>query len=100
MLRKVYVPICKQGEWRRRHDREIRNPFKGGDITKEIKSRRWAGQILKKGWVGCELKEVLKRGRPLQRWWNQVKTDLEKVGAREEDAEDRSRWGSGGCHMG
>ncbi|KAG8228934.1 hypothetical protein J437_LFUL007326 [Ladona fulva] len=30
------------------------------------------------------------RGRPRERWWNQVKTDSEKVGAAEEDAEDRS----------
>ncbi|KAG8258867.1 pre-rRNA processing protein [Homalodisca vitripennis] len=34
------------------------------------------------------------RGRPKVRWWNQVKADMEKVGASEEDAEDRSRWRS------
>ncbi|KAG8243835.1 hypothetical protein J6590_037002 [Homalodisca vitripennis] len=28
------------------------------------------------------------------RWWNQVKADMEKMGASEEDAEDRSRWRS------
>ncbi|KAG8290776.1 hypothetical protein J6590_076466 [Homalodisca vitripennis] len=34
------------------------------------------------------------RGRPKVRWWNQVKADMEKMGASEEDAEDRSRWRS------
>ncbi|KAG8260324.1 hypothetical protein J6590_099409 [Homalodisca vitripennis] len=34
------------------------------------------------------------RGRPKVRWWNQVKADMEMMGASEEDAEDRSRWRS------
>ncbi|KAG8237274.1 hypothetical protein J437_LFUL016416 [Ladona fulva] len=59
----------------------------GADIISEIKSRRirWAGHILRKE-EGCVLKDVLKRnpegrpprGRPRQKSWNQVKTNLEK----------------------
>jgi hypothetical protein len=32
------------------------------------------------------------RGRPKQRWWDQVRLDMQRVGATEEDSEDRSIW--------
>lgn len=101
ILRKIYGPTCEHGEWRRKHNREIRELYNNTDIISEIKCRRirWAGHVLRRG-EECRLKKVLKsnpegrrpRGRPKQKWWNQVKTDMERIGAVEEDAEDRLKW--------
>lgn len=101
VLRKIYGPTCEQGEWRRKHNREIRDLYNRPDIISEIKCRRirWAGHLLRRE-EEFRLKKVMKsnpegsrpRGRPKRRWWNQVRADMEKVGAAEEDAEDRIRW--------
>ena len=80
---------------------ELRELFKEPDVVCEFKWRRirWAGHVLRRE-ESSKLKKVIIRnpegrrpkGRPMQKWWNQVKADLERLGATEEDAEDRERW--------
>jgi hypothetical protein len=99
VLRKIYGPTYDQGEWIRKHNREIRDLYKDADIVSEVKSRRlrWAGHVLRRR-EESQLKRFSKNnpegrrpsGRPKQRWWDQVRLDMQRVGATEEDAEDRS----------
>jgi hypothetical protein len=81
--------------------REIRDLYNDADIVSEVKSRRlrWAGHVLRRK-EESQLKKVSKnnpeerqpRGRPKQRWWDQVRLDIQRVGATKEDSEDRSIW--------
>lgn len=101
VLRKIFGPILENGEWRRRHNIEIRNQYNDYDIIAQIKSRRlrWAGHVLRRD-RGKLLKEAGlgvpegKRplGRPKRRWWDGVKTDISSLGATTEEAEDRELW--------
>lgn len=101
VLRKIYGPVFEEGEWRRRHNRELRELYKEPDLVCEFKCRRvrWAGHILRRE-DDNHLKQVATRnpegrrprGRPRRKWWNQVLADLGKIGATEEDASDRGRW--------
>jgi hypothetical protein len=40
VLKKIYGPMYDQGEWRWKHNREIRDLYNSADIVSEIKSRR------------------------------------------------------------
>ena len=70
-------------------------------MSSEYKCRRirWAGHVLRRDQDNILRQVVIgnpegrrPRGRPRQKWWKQVRRDLERIGATEEDAEDRERW--------
>lgn len=48
--RKIYEPTFEQGDWRRRHNKEIRALYKNVNTIGELKCRklRWAGHVLRK----------------------------------------------------
>lgn len=103
ILRKIFGPVNDNGEWRIRHNEEIRNLYRDYDydITAHARVRRlrWAGHVLRRD-VGTLLKEVGEGqpngrrppGRPKRRWWDSVKTDIVRAGAEIEEAYDRERW--------
>jgi hypothetical protein len=101
ILRKIFGPVNEGGEWRKRHNRELRDLYREPDVVGEFKCRRirWAGHVLRRK-DDSNLNQVLKKnpegrrpvGRPRRKWWSQVRADMEKIGATEEDAENRERW--------
>jgi hypothetical protein len=105
ILRKIFGPtwdnsIC---QWRRRHNREIHENFKTTLIVNEMRATRlrWLGHVERME----ETRSVKKayrytptgkrpRGRPRQRWMDNVQRDLEQLGVLEwrEKARDRREW--------
>jgi hypothetical protein len=49
VLRRIYGPVCINGTWRTRSNRELESPYSRPDIVAEIKSRRIGnlGQVLR-----------------------------------------------------
>jgi hypothetical protein len=93
------------GEWRKLHNKELRDLYSSPSIHRIIKSRRmrWVGHIARMGEkrnahrlsVGKpEGKRTL--GRPRGRWVNNIRMDLGEVGWSDVDwiglAKDRNRW--------
>jgi hypothetical protein len=93
------------GEWRKLHNKELRDLYSSPSIIRIIKSRRmsWAGHVARMGekrnayrlLVGKpEGKRLL--GRPRLRWVNNIRMDLGEVGWGDVDwiglAQDRNRW--------
>ncbi|KAL1446132.1 hypothetical protein WDU94_005544 [Cyamophila willieti] len=101
VLRKIFGPICIDGNWRRRHNHEIRSMFKNPDIVGEIRSSRlrWIGHIMRKE-EDTTSRQVLQnipsgrrpRGRPRTRFWNQVMEDIQCMNISLDEIEDRHRW--------
>lgn len=105
ILRRIYGPCVDSatGEWRIRHNDELKNLFQRPDIITEItrKRLRWAGHAWRK--EGSFIKAVIegnpigKRplGRPRLRWEDRIKKDVKAVDPIvhwREVAEDRERW--------
>uniref|UniRef100_A0A1B6EST2 Uncharacterized protein n=1 Tax=Cuerna arida TaxID=1464854 RepID=A0A1B6EST2_9HEMI len=98
ILRIIYGPTQENGEWRKRHNRQIRDLYKDYDVLAHIKARRirWARHVLRRE-RGSLLKEISlgkpegkwPLGRPKKRWWDNITRDIVKVGAAAEEAEDR-----------
>lgn len=57
----MYGLTYDQGEWRRKHNKEICDPYNIGDISSEVRCRRLirAGHILRTG-EECPVKQFLK----------------------------------------
>lgn len=101
ILRKIFGPTFEKGEWRIKHNKEIRDLYKEPDIVGEIKSGRlrWIGHILRKDedsttsqvWMN-EPDGQRPRGRPKSRWKDRIKQDFRRLEIREEDAQDRVKW--------
>lgn len=101
ILRKIYGPTFEDGEWRIRHNAELRQLYTDPDIVAEVRGRRmrWAGHVLRKE-DDSLVKNVLLNnpegrrppGRPKLRWRDQVRKDLRRLGRREEEAMDREIW--------
>ena len=107
VLRRVFGPKRDEvtGEWRKLHNEEISDLYSLPNIVRVVKSRRmrWAGHVTRMG-QGRVVYRVLvgkpegKRplGRPRRRWEDNIKMDLQKVGAVSGDwmklAKDRDRW--------
>lgn len=101
ILRKVYGPICENGLWRIRKNKEIRTLFNEPDIVAKIRSRRlrWAGHVIRRDshnlikriWE-AELAGTRKRGRPRLRWKDQILKNMDELNANQNDALDRTLW--------
>ena len=91
VLRRVFGPKRDEvtGEWRRLHNKELRDLYSLPNIVRVVKSRRmrWVGHVARMG-EGIGVHRVLvgkpegKRplGRPRRRWEDNIKMDLREVG--------------------
>ena len=106
VLRGVFGPKRDEvtGEWRKLHNEELRDLYSLPNIVRVVKSRRmrWAEHVARMG-EGRGVHRVLvgkpegKRplGRSRRRWEDNIKMDLQEVGAGGdwmELAQDRDRW--------
>ena len=103
VLRKIYGPVCRGGEWRIRTNHEIQEMYGRADIVTEIKMRRlsWLGHMermseergVKKVYRGVPGGRRL-RGRPRKRWSDDVEEDLLRMGVRtwRRKAINREEW--------
>ena len=108
----VYLSVMKNmnrdgvtGEWRKLHNEELNDLYSSPSIVQVIKSRRmrWAGHVARME-EGRGVHKVLVRkpegkrplGRPIRRWEDNIKMDLEAVGRGCGDwmglAQNRDRW--------
>jgi hypothetical protein len=107
VLRRIFGPkrVKATGEWRKLHNKELRDLYSSPSIIRIIKSRRmgWAGHVARMGkkrkanrlWVGNpEGKRPLERPRCM--WVDNIRMDLGEVGWGDVDwislAQDRNRW--------
>jgi hypothetical protein len=107
VLRRILGPKRDEvtGEWRKLHNKELRDLYSSPSIIRIIKSRRlkWTGHLARMGekrnayrlLVGKpEGKKPL--GRPRRRWVYNITMDLGEVGWGDVDwiglAKDRNRW--------
>ncbi|KAL1446641.1 hypothetical protein WDU94_003506 [Cyamophila willieti] len=101
VLRKIYGPTLEDGNWRIKHNKEIRDLFNQPDIVSEVKRGRlrWMGHVIRREETS-NVKNIWKgrpegrrpRGRPKKRWWDEVKNDMDKINLTIEDATDRFKW--------
>ena len=108
ILRRIYGNVRDEatGEWRWRHNRELRDMSRLPPITSFVRSQRlrWAGHVARMADVTL-LRRVLDGvpegrrpiGRPRLRWADCIKQDLQLLGVANperwrEMAQDRRRW--------
>ena len=105
MLRRIFWTKrdAVTGEWRKLHNEELNDLYSSLNIVRVIKSRRmrWAGHVTRMEGRGVHKDLVGKPkgkrplGRPICRWENNIKMDLEEVGRGCGDwmelAQDRDR---------
>jgi hypothetical protein len=93
------------GKWRKLHNAELNDLYSLPNIVRVVKSRRmrWAGHMARMGEeIGVHRVLVGKPegkrplGRPIRRWEDNIKMDVEAVGGGGGDwmelAQDRDRW--------
>ena len=108
ILRRILGPVRDEetGQWRRRHNRELRDLTHLAPITSYVRGQRlrWAGHVarmdpdslLRRVLDGCPAGRR-PRGRPRLRWADCVTSDLTMLGVANpqdwmEMARDRRRW--------
>jgi hypothetical protein len=107
VLRRIFEPKRDEatGEWRRLHKEELNDLYSSPNIIRVIKSRRmrWAGHVARMGEKRGAYRILVGRpdgrrtlGRPMRRWEDNIKMDLQEVGWVGMDwielAQDRDRW--------
>ena len=79
----------------------IRGTTKVGDITKKVQERRlkWYGHVMRREehYVGrramvMKVQGRRKRGRPMRRWLDKVKDDINEKGLSADEVYDRATW--------
>ncbi|KAI4466142.1 hypothetical protein MML48_3g00011100 [Holotrichia oblita] len=104
VLRKIFGGVRdRHGQWRRRTNTEVKTLYGKPIITNKIKAQRsrWLGHIIRMP-DDRVVKRVLhegvgakkRRGRPKERWYQQVTEDIEKIGTSDwrDRAKDRRKW--------
>jgi hypothetical protein len=107
VLQRIFGPKRDKvtGEWRRLHNKELKDLYSSPDIIRAINSRRmrWAGHVTRMGEGRGAYRILVGRtegkrqlGRPRRRWEDNIKMDLQEVGWEGMDwinmAQDRCRW--------
>ena len=103
VLRRIYGPVCEQGEWRIRTNKELYGLYKEPSLVSEIKSARirWLGHIERMDKQRGVQKAYSQKpegrrlpGRPRKRWIDDVEDDLKKLGVRgwRRKAQEREEW--------
>jgi len=91
IFRRIYGHEYEDGEWKIRTNRELEEMNKGGNIVKWIKGQRisWLGHLermeedrMPKKIFTQELEGTRRRGRPRERWREEVERDLQVLGVR------------------
>jgi hypothetical protein len=93
------------GEWRKLHNEELNDLYSLPNIVRVVKSRRmrWAGRVARMGEEGGLYRVLVGKperkrplGRPRRRWVDNIKMDVQEVGAGRGDwmelAQDRDGW--------
>jgi hypothetical protein len=109
-LRRVFGPKRDEvtGKWRKLHNEELNYLYSLPNIVRVVKSRRtrWAGHVARMGelrglhrvLVGKpERKRPL--GRPIRRWEDNIKMDVQDVGGGCGTGWSWLRIGTGGGHL-
>jgi hypothetical protein len=107
VLRRIFGPKRDEvtGEWRKLHNKELRDLYSSPSIIRIIKSRRmrWAGSVARMGETRNAYRLLVGKpegkiplGRPRHRWVDNIRMDLGEVGWGDVDwiglAQDRNRW--------
>jgi len=103
IFRRIYGPKYENGEWKSRTNRELEETSKLENIVKWIKGQRisWLGHLermdedrMPKKIFTRELEGTRRRGRPRERWKEEVERDLQVLGVRRwrELVADRKKW--------
>ena len=108
ILRRIYGPVFDEntGEWRRRHNQELRDLSSLTPITNVIRSMRlrWAGHVARMDedrtarWIAFGTPNGTRPlGRPRKRWRDNLRETLISLGVDNPDdwwelAENRSDW--------
>jgi hypothetical protein len=105
VLRKIYGPVCENGEWRIRTNTELMELYEDLDIVTEVKRMRlrWLGHMERMSDDRSTKKlysnkpEGLKLvGKPRKRWLDEVEQNLKQMGVRgwRRRAQNREEWRS------
>jgi hypothetical protein len=103
ILRRILGPICENGEWRKRFNRELYDLYGDSSVIGIVKSARlrWAGHVARMDDNEPPRKVLLgnpggqrRRGRPKLRWEDGVEEDVRKLGCRNwrMAARNRDEW--------
>jgi len=103
ILRRIYGPKYEKGEWKSRTNQELVEMSKGENIVKWIKGQRISrlGHLerveedrMPKKIFTEELEGTRRRGRPRERWKEEVERDLQVLGVRRrrELVADSRKW--------
>ena len=110
VLRRIFGPRRDEvtGEWRRLHNEELNDLYCSPNIVRVIKWRRmrWAGHVAHMG----EEREVYRvlvvklegrrpLGRPMRRWVDNIRMDLQEVGCGYMDWIGLAQIGTGGGRL-
>ena len=91
IFRRIYGPKYENGEWKSGTNRELEEVSEGENIVKWIKGQgiSWLGHLermeedrMPKKIFTQELEVTRRRGRPRNRWKEEVERDLQELGVR------------------
>ena len=103
ILRRIFGPICEEGEWRRRYNRELYELYQDVDVVRKAKTRRlhWLGHIERMD-NNAPAKRIFesqppgsrRQGRPNLRFKDQAIADARALGVEnwKQRAQDRKGW--------
>jgi hypothetical protein len=102
-LRRIFGAIKVNENWKKRHNKELKQAFGDLDILSFVRISRlkWIGHVNRmenKRTVSQVFNKNLQgsrpRGRPRNRWWNCVQTDIKKckINNWKERSKNRADW--------